>query len=80
MMGLGFILSLCSTSDAFVAQSLQTIFSKSSLVGFMVFGPMVNLKGILMMLAVFKTKFVIMLCSLVFIFVFVGTLVLQLMI
>ena len=77
MMGLGFILSLCSTSDAFVAQSLQTIFSKSSLVGFMVFGPMINIKGILMMLAVFRTRFVIILSILVFIFVFVGTLVLQ---
>jgi uncharacterized protein len=76
MMGLGFILSLCSTSDAFVAQSLQTTFSKGSLVGFMVFGPMINLKGILMMLAVFKTRFVVILSALVFVLVFVGTLVL----
>ncbi|MEE6452570.1 permease [Gottfriedia acidiceleris] len=77
MMGLGFILSLCSTSDAFVAQSLQTIFSKSSLIGFMVFGPMINIKGILMMLAVFRSRFVLLLSTLVFIFVFIGTLVLQ---
>ncbi|SFD21976.1 MULTISPECIES: permease [Bacillaceae] len=77
MMGLGFILSLCSTSDAFVAQSLQTIFTKSSLVGFMVFGPMINIKGILMMLAVFRSRFVLLLSTLVFIFVFIGTLVLQ---
>lgn len=76
MMGLGFILSLCSTSDAFVAQSLQTTFSKGSLVGFMVFGPMINLKGILMMLAVFKTRFVVILSALVFVLVFLGTLVL----
>ncbi|QKE74105.1 permease [Arthrobacter citreus] len=77
MMGLGFILSLCSTSDAFVAQSLQTIFTKSSLIGFMVFGPMINIKGILMMLAVFRSRFVLLLCTLVFIFVLIGTLVLQ---
>lgn len=77
MMGLGFLLSLCSTSDAFVAQSLQTIFTKSSLVGFMVFGPMINIKGILMMLAVFRSRFVLLLSTLVFIFVFIGTLVLQ---
>ena len=31
MMGLGFILSLCSTADAFVAQSFQTTFSKEPL-------------------------------------------------
>ncbi|KLT15582.1 hypothetical protein AA980_23065 [Neobacillus vireti] len=78
MMGLGFILSLCSTSDAFVAQSLQTIFTKSSLIGFMVFGPMINIKGILMMLAVFRSRFVLLLCGLVTILVFVGTIVLQL--
>ncbi|WP_240416244.1 permease [Paenibacillus periandrae] len=77
MMGLGFILSLCSTADAFVAQSFQTTFSNSSLVGFMVFGPMLNLKGLLMMLAVFKTRFVVLLGSLVFVFVFASTLALH---
>jgi len=65
MMGLGFILSLCSTSDAFVAQSFVTTFSKGSLVAFMVFGPMLNLKGLFMMLAVFKTRFVVLLSILV---------------
>ncbi|MBU8880967.1 permease [Bacillus sp. FJAT-29790] len=77
MMGLGFILSLCSTSDAFVAQSFTSTFSKSSLVVFMVFGPMINLKGILMMLAVFKPRFVVLLSSLVFFFVLVGALLLE---
>ncbi|MBW7454338.1 permease [Paenibacillus sepulcri] len=73
MMGLGFILSLCSTSDAFVAQSFMTTFSKGALVAFMVFGPMLNLKSLLMMLAVFKTKFVLLLASLVFVFVYAGS-------
>jgi uncharacterized membrane protein YraQ (UPF0718 family) len=77
MMGLGFILSLCSTSDAFVAQSFLTTFSAGSLVAFMVFGPMLNLKGILMMLAVFKTRFVLMLSILVIVFVYAGTMILE---
>ena len=77
MMGLGFILSLCSTSDAFVAQSFAGTFSQSSLVVFMVFGPMVNLKGILMMSAVFKPKFVVVLSALVFFFVIIGALLLE---
>ncbi|RKP53997.1 permease [Cohnella endophytica] len=77
MMGLGFILSLCSTSDAFVAQSFMTTFSKGSLVAFMVFGPMLNLKGLLMMLAVFKTRFVVLMSILVFVFVYVGTIILE---
>ncbi|MCR8631231.1 permease [Paenibacillus radicis (ex Xue et al. 2023)] len=77
MMGLGFILSLCSTADAFVAQSFQTTFSNSSLVGFMVFGPMLNLKSLLMMLAVFRTKFVVILFALVFVLVFASTIALH---
>ncbi|MCC3375439.1 permease [Cohnella sp. REN36] len=77
MMGLGFALSLCSTSDAFVAQSFLATFSKGSLVAFMVFGPMLNLKSLLMMLAVFKTKFVALLAVLSFVFVYAGAWVLE---
>ncbi|MGZ4112680.1 MAG: permease, partial [Tumebacillaceae bacterium] len=77
MMGLGFILSLCSTSDAFVAQSFIMTFSKGSLVAFMVLGPMLNLKGLLMMSAVFKPKFVVLYSLLVVVFVFAGTSLLE---
>ncbi|WP_314589905.1 permease [Paenibacillus terrigena] len=77
MMGFGIILSLCSTSDAFVAQSFITTFSQGSLVAFMVLGPMLNLKGILMMSAVFKPRFVVLYSSLVILFVYVGTLLLE---
>lgn len=77
MMGLAFILSLCSTSDAFVAQSFVTTFSKGSLVAFMVFGPMLNLKVILMMLAVFKKRFIALLSLLIIVFVFTGTVLLE---
>lgn len=77
MMGLAFLLSLCSTSDAFVAQSFLTTFSAGSLIAFMVFGPMLNLKGLMMMLAVFKTRFVAIVGSLVFVLVLAGTLLLD---
>ncbi|MEK0315186.1 permease [Cohnella sp. 56] len=73
MMGLGFVLSLCSTSDAFVAQSFAATFSAGSLVAFMVFGPMMNLKGLIMMLAVFKTKFVVLLAACVTVLVLAGS-------
>jgi uncharacterized membrane protein YraQ (UPF0718 family) len=43
MMGLAFILSLCSESDAFVAASF-TAFGPSAQLAFLVFGPMVDLK------------------------------------
>lgn len=77
MMGLGFLLSLCSTSDAFVAQSFVTSFSKGSLVAFMVFGPMLNLKSLLMMAAIFKPKFVAAYSTLVFVFVYTGAMALE---
>lgn len=73
MMGFGFILSLCSTSDAFVASSFSGTFSTGSLLAFLVFGPMMNLKGILMLLTAFKTKFVILLILLVTAVVFAGS-------
>ncbi|NBD25687.1 permease [Paenibacillus sp. T1] len=73
MMGLGFLLSLCSTSDAFVAQSFTTTFAPGALVAFMVLGPMLNLKGLLMMSAVFKTRFVLLYGALVAVIVYAGT-------
>lgn len=77
MMGLGFILSLCSTSDAFVAQSFSATFSQGSLVAFMLLGPMLNLKGIFMMSAIFKPRFVLFYSLLVVGFVYISTLIVE---
>ncbi|MBO9128159.1 permease [Bacillus sp. 165] len=59
MMGFGYILSLCSEADAFIAASLSHTFSPSSLLAFLVFGPMIDLKNTIILLAYFKKKFVI---------------------
>ncbi|MDP4551102.1 permease [Alkalihalobacillus macyae] len=61
MMGLAFILSLCSEADAFVASSFSNQFSSTSLLAFLVYGPMLDLKNTLLYLAYFKTKFVLVL-------------------
>ncbi len=58
MMGFGYILSLCSEADAFIAASLSHTFSQPSLLAFLVFGPMLDLKNTLMLLAYFKKRFV----------------------
>lgn len=58
MMGLAFILSLCSEADAFVASSFSNHFSSTSILAFLVYGPMLDLKNALLYLAYFKTKFV----------------------
>jgi len=60
MMGLAFALSLCSTADAFVAASFGHYVPQGALLSFLVFGPMFDLKGMLMMLSVFKGRFVLL--------------------
>lgn len=65
MMGLAYVLSLCSEADAFIGASFNSIFPTSSVLGFLIFGPMIDLKNTLMMLSVFKTRFVLIMLSLV---------------
>ncbi len=59
MMAFAYVLSLCSTSDAFVAASFNNLFPPAALLSFLVVGPMLDLKNTLMMLAVFRKKFVL---------------------
>ncbi|MNP15302.1 putative permease [compost metagenome] len=72
MMGFAFVLSLCSTSDAFVASTFLNSFSSGSLLAFLVLGPMLDFKNMLMLLSVFKTKFVFYLAFLICAIVFIG--------
>jgi uncharacterized protein len=60
MMGLAFLLSLCSTSDAFIAANFVT-FPLVSKLAFMVFGPMMDAKLWLMYGLVFRTRFTLFL-------------------
>lgn len=73
MMGFAYVLSLCSTSDAFVASSFLNTFSKGSLLAFLVLGPMLDLKSTMMLFSTFKTKFVLLFCALIIILVFSGS-------
>lgn len=59
MMAVAFFLSLCSGADAFVANTFAGSFTPGAVVAFMVYGPMVDLKNLLMMLAAFKAGFVL---------------------
>lgn len=77
IMGLAFALSLCSTSDAFVASTFLHIFPAGSLVAFMVFGPMLDFKNAMMLMALFKTKFALYLFFLIFACVFIGSVLLS---
>jgi uncharacterized membrane protein YraQ (UPF0718 family) len=74
MMGFAYALSLCSTSDAFVASSFNSMFPPAALLSFLVFGPMLDLKNTLMMLAVFRKRFVLKFSMLIATLVLVGSL------
>ncbi|MEH7444859.1 permease [Bacillus sp. JJ1122] len=80
MMGLAFVLSLCSEADAFIASSFSSTFSTGSLVAFLVFGPMVDIKNTLMMLAVFKKRFVGQLIFYIAILVLAGSMLIGVMV
>ena len=56
MMILALLLSLCSTSDAFIAASFTT-FPFAAKLAFMVFGPMMDVKLLFMYGLVFRKRF-----------------------
>lgn len=74
-----YLLSICSTSDAFIASSFIGSFSAGSLLTFMVFGPMLDLKNTFVLLSVFRGKFVAMLSAAVFILVLAGSILIEML-
>lgn len=77
MMGLAYVLSLCSEADAFIGASFSSIFPTSAILSFLIFGPMMDLKNTLMMLSVFRVKFVIGVLGLIVSTVFITIMLVQ---
>ncbi|MGO4693682.1 permease [Paenibacillus sp. 2TAB26] len=77
MMGFAFILSICSTSDAFIASSFSGMFDFGPLLAFLVFGPMIDLKNTLMLLTTFRIKFVFILIVLTAALTFIGAWIME---
>lgn len=71
MMALAYILSLCSEADAFIGASFNSIFPSPAILAFLIFGPMIDFKNTIMMLGVFRIKFVLWLLFIVFAVVFI---------
>ncbi|UOE96113.1 permease [Alkalihalobacillus sp. LMS39] len=80
MMAFAYLLSLCSEADAFVASSFGSMFSTGSLIAFLVYGPMIDLKNTIMLFAFFKAKFVLGFIAVVTVTVFAAVMILQLFI
>jgi len=56
MMTLAWLVSICSTVDAFFALAFASTFTTGSLLAFLVFGPMVDIKNVALMLTVFRGR------------------------
>lgn len=58
---LAVLLSICSTVDSFIALAFTGVFSSGSILAFLVYGPMVDIKSTLMYLRVFNRRTVLVL-------------------
>ena len=71
LMLFAYLISLCSTSDSFVGKSLLPLFSKGSILAYLLLGPMIDIKNTFVLLGNYKKKFVFTLMSLIFITIFI---------
>jgi uncharacterized protein len=78
MMLLAGIVSICSTVDSFFALSFSSAFTTGSLIAFLVFGPMIDLKGIGLLSSVFRPRALFYLFALAGGMTFLAALVLNL--
>jgi uncharacterized membrane protein YraQ (UPF0718 family)/nucleoside-triphosphatase THEP1 len=76
MMVMAYLMSMCSTSDAFVGKSFLGPFGLTPVLGFLTFGPMMDLKNTLIMIGMFERKFVLKLAFFAFAACFAAVLVL----
>ncbi|NJO43170.1 MAG: permease [Cyanobacteria bacterium CRU_2_1] len=78
MMVLACVVSICSTVDSFFALSFASTFTSGSLLAFLVFGPMIDLKNIALLWSVFRTKAIVYLFVLAAQLTFLATLLINL--
>lgn len=79
MMGLAYFLSLCSEADAFIGASFSHIFPSTSILAFLIYGPMIDLKNTFMLLGAFKARFVFVLLILITFIVFLSIYIVNLL-
>jgi uncharacterized membrane protein YraQ (UPF0718 family) len=77
MMGLAYGLSLCSEADAFIAATFVKSFTLPSILAFLIYGPMLDIKQTMMLMTTFKRSFVFRLIGVVTVTVFILALLLR---
>ncbi len=78
MMTLAALVSICSTVDSFFALSFASTFTTGSLVSFLVFGPMIDLKAVGLLLTMFKPRAIFYLFAVAALLTFLAALLLNL--
>ncbi|MDF2873981.1 MAG: Protein of unknown function transrane [Sporomusa sp.] len=79
MMVFAFFVSICSTSDAFIAASFSGSFTIASLLSFMTFGPMIDLKNTFMLCHTFRPRLVLTLVLLTSLLCFISAYLLHIL-
>jgi len=74
MMVLASVVSICSNVDSFFVLSFSSTFTTASLVAFLVFGPMIDIKATGLMLSIFKPRMIFYLMVIIAQFTFIFTL------
>ncbi len=59
MLALAFVVSICANVDAFFALSFANTFTAGSIVSFLVFGPMIDIKMLALLKTTFKTNLLV---------------------
>lgn len=77
LMALAAILSICSTVDSFIALSFVNTFTPGSIVAFLVFGPMIDIKSTLMLTTTVRRRIVAIIVLLCFQLVLLAGIVLN---
>ena len=71
MILLAVVISVCSTVDAFIALGFAQSFSNASILGFLLYGPVVDIKAISMLTTTLKPFFILRIITLVTAFVYI---------
>lgn len=71
LMLLAFVISICSSADAFIAKTFLNQFTIGAIVAFLILGPMIDIKNTLMLSGAFKKTFVAELIICIFFICFI---------
>ena len=71
LMLFAYLISLCSTSDSFIGKSLLTSFNSTSIIAYLLLGPMIDIKNTIVLFGNYKKGFVLTLITLIFVTIFI---------